>query len=396
MNHLGPAQLRALEEASRDRLNFAARVEPVLTLAGSVFADGEGEFADNVESCSYGEEDGIGVVLTATVLGRLDPAEYEQEECRLEWRVTRDDGTAKMLPGFLGKTVVVERTGILTNITAGTEGYEAERTPLGESKADDREFVGFRPDTVLYGVLSTLPYAGIEMPRMDEPVLYARKPDNFSWTRSVKEVVEWVEEQAELRAADTPWNVASAYPLRPASGEAVWDFEQDRDFGHGDLAEETPEDERYYRVIVVRLEPDGTETKLAVAEVDNGERRVNPRSAKILPYEAENPDGTQNTRSAYAIAYEEAQRLSGASVGVSVSLNWPMFFGTRGESFSAVAKDRHSGMLVSTRYLYRADKISVDAVSKTSTVSGEGRVVSVEEESVEGPAFAPRSDVVGG
>ena len=390
-------QQEAIAEASRDRLSFAARCEPVLSFDGRVFAQGAEDFRDFAdgglaEECSYGEEDGVAVVLTATVLGRLSPKEYEQTECRVDWLVTRDDGSVETCNGFLGKIQDVFRRGPYTDIVAATEGAEASETPVGESSADDREFAGFRPDTVLFDVLSRLTgYAGVEIPRIPEPVLDARD-EPFSWTRYVGEAVEWVESQAQVKAADAPWNVASAYALRPAEGEAVWDAAEGRDLGVGELSDGTPEGERFARVVVTRLEGEGSETegeetKLAEAKVDNGDRRVNPRSVKFLPYDAATEGEGEDRRSAYAVAYEEAGRLSGLPSQLSVPLNYPPFWLSRGPSMSASSREYTTSSVVSLSYLMRLDKVVVDVVGKKGSVSGEGRVLSTTEEALDAPRF---------
>jgi hypothetical protein len=391
VNHLSARQKQAITEASRDRRNFANRVEPVLSFAGKIFAEG-GDFADLVEECSHGGEDGIAVVLKAVVWARLSPAEYEQESCRVDWLVEKDDGEIVSCPDFRGKIVYVGRRGPRTEIWAATGGYGAAETPIGESPADDREFVGYQPDTALYDMFSALQdeYEGVEVPRIAEPVLYARE-EPFSWSRYVSEAIAWVEEQAACKAADAPWNVASAYPLLPAdeSGESVWDAEEGRDCGVGEMEDGTPEGERFYRVVVKRLEGSGSATEgqwtpLAEASVDNANRRVNPRSTKFLDYDTE-----AGTESASTMAYEEASRLSSLPSEMTVPLVYPPLFLRRGQAISAAQKEYLPTAIVSTRHAVRADRVLVDVVGRAGSVSGEAKLLGVEEERLEVPAFRP-------
>lgn len=383
-------QLEAITQASKDRLNFAARLESVLTINGV-------DLTDETIECVYGEEEGIAVLLKATIGLRLEPREIEQTECRLEWLVERDDGSTVPILGYKGKVIEVRREGPDTFVTAATQGYEAARTPLGQTKADDREFIGFRPDTVLYDCLSVLEYDGIELPRIAEPVLYARD-EPFSWTTYVSEPVAWCEEQAQLKAVDHPVNVASAYALKP-SGTPVWSFEQGEDFDHGALTDETSEGERYAWVVVTRLEgaestTEGTHTKLAEAKVDNGDRRVNPKSVLFVPYDATNASETQNVKSAYAIAFEEAERQSSLPTQNSVELGYPPFWLTRGDGVSGATREYLPTLELSSRFLWRADSVVVNAIAKTGRVAGEGRLEATAEEPITVPSFRAHGGIV--
>lgn len=279
---------------------------------------------------------------------------------------------------------------MFTTIVAATEGSEASETPVGDSKEEDRDYSGFRPDTVLFDILSRLEgYAGIEIPRIPEPILDARA-EPFSWTRAVGEVVEWAESQARVKAADLPWNVASAYALRQVDGEPEWEAEEGSDLGVGELADATPEGERFARVCVVRLESsDSTETPLAWAKVDNGDRRVNPRSVKFLPYDDETAGTGANQRTAYAIALEEAERLSGLPSKLTVPLNYPPFFLGRGRTMRAATREYLRTSVFSARHLMRCEAVVVDVKGKTGQVAGESRLLGTVEEPMPAPAFRP-------
>lgn len=266
----------------------------------------------------------------------------------------------------------MRRVGQQTYVKAYTKGYEAGRTPIGNSENDDREYHGTRPDTALYDALSILRYKGIEVGPFPTPQIRRTGTDAISWVENVSKILEMVEEEARIKTADKATGIASAYKLSPVTRESapIWDFEEGRDTD--DIEDETSDEERYSKVLVYRQDEAGINRKLAEAAIDNRGHRVPFRSAIPVPMSEDSTD------SGYAVAYEEAMRRGRNDVGITVPTAYPPFFLDRGAITSATTKEYLTEGVRNASHSFRLTSVSVDALNRKGQVSGEGIRTNVE------------------
>lgn len=365
---LTAVQRNAILAASRERGGLADRLRPVLTIAGKPH--------ERHEETTYEGADGPACVLKTTVLGRL-PLSVEQEEARVDWWVHPPNAKPVLCGGFKGKVVALDRGGGTTYVEAYTGGYEAARTPVGESPAEDVFLRGSRPDDALYNLLRGLPYSGMELGPFPEPRIWRDGDNKFMWHRYKMECAQDVAEEAELVLADSPQNVAGAYPLSPVSRDAgpAWEFAEHEDTASGGVSDGTPGDdqggERYARVIAVL-----NDLNLGELGVENFGRKVWARSAYILDEITEEAD-------AHGALFRRAVALSRDDRSVSVEAEYPAFWLARGSVIGATATDLtgdlSGGIRVVSRFLFRASSFSVNVSDLRSSLSGIGPLLSEKE-----------------
>lgn len=357
-------QKSALREASRDRLTFGAKVQRVLTVAGrdrSRFIAGR---------CGYRGEDGLAWILEATLSIPLS-RDLEGEEVRLDWLVG-----GEVFRGFSGKAVIVKTDGVYTELTAATEGYEAERTPLGKGPAHDREIAGASPSTTLYDALEMLGYRGYDIPYFEEPKINRRGAEKVRWTGKVSDLTAIVEDEGELLPRDRSDNIASAYRTGPIEGEPAWTFEERVDTDAGGITEETADDERYFAVQLYRAnEGGGHEPATEPIEIDNRGRKVNPASVLLEEFTA---DAEAAGESAYRKAHRMALERGRSDSQTTIECVYPPFFLQRGGLVLALSSELSVEEERVSTYLVRADSVSVDTEALRGTVSGESERVGVE------------------
>lgn len=375
MNSYTTLQWAAIDAVSRDRLTLASRVSPVLTIAGQEIT--------RYEECTYGGDDGLATSFSAVALGRL-PLAFEQEECRIDWVLSPPGMAPVRMPGFVGKVIALDRTGGFTAIEAYTAGYEADRQPIGESSADDVTLSGARPDYALYTLLKALPYAGLEIGPFPTPNINRSGDDRFRWWRYALECAQDVAGEAEIALADTPLNYARAYPLSPVAKDTPpeWEFAEPVDADYGGVSDETAGNsdagEKYARIIGFR---ESTDLKLSERRIDNRDHRVNPKSAFIMPFSAD------DTVSAYEQVASKADALGRDDRKVTVAANYPGFWLSRGSVVGASARDLSGelteGVTLLSSFLYRASSVQVDVSGMRSTIAGTGPVLAEVEVPVE-------------
>lgn len=366
-----PRQLAALAAASSDRRQFAKRLRPVFSVAGK-------DVTARAEECVYKGEDGIAVVLEATLAGRL-PTGHEQKDCRVDWIVSPPEEAGldpEELAGFSGKVISVKRGRYSTRLVAATSGYESSRTPIGEGPADDREYSKTRPDTALYDLLSGLPYAGLELGGVSGPSITKRGADRYPWTMYRKAAVEDIEGEARVAVRDLAVNVAALYRVAPVDRQRapVWEIEETRDTE--EVGDDTPEGERYARVRAYREAEGGgaggEHSPAGVAEIDNRGHAVYNGSAYMMSLSSEDND------EGFESAYSEAVRQGRNDAGISAELAYPPFFLSRGEELRATLRGNVEDHTLLEHFLFRMDAFNVDVLGIKGSVSGEGAPVGVE------------------
>lgn len=382
---LSSRQREALEDASRDRLQFVNLCEMRLFAAGT-------NYSILAEDTAYGGADpetgSPGVVLTTKINAKL-PDDVIYEPCRVEWYVM-----GELIVGYEGQLVEAVEEGGVTSITAATSGTNLDATDLGDGPADDIEYASARPDSVLYQALALCGYRGIELPPVNTPLITRQGNEKFRWTDKASDVAQEVRNEANLCVMDSPLNIAGGFVIGSSSEkEPVWEFIEGRDFDFGDLEVEdrgAGDDEgsgRYAEIWVVQEQPDGSRILLAKAGVDNGERKVRKGSRLTVTYEASDTEGARQK------AMRLARKYSVREKQLKFPVVYPAFFLERGDDVWVTSREIEPGgtrVITETRYRGRIHAIN------TTEFAGELTVVATQVSQVRVEREEPEEETSAG
>lgn len=359
-------QLAELDTIPRDEL-AAAQYEVTI---------GELDITDDLGECAYTGADGRAWLMTAVVNVEIDDS-YEQADVVVRYFVRDNEYVA-----FRGKAVTLSPMGGITRLEAATGSYEAERVPLGEGddyddpEADDWDLNNERPDAVLFMAAQLLPYANVDLAPLTDPPISRRAADGnaLKWYEYVEAAYAVVEETAQVRVVDDSVNVMRYMPLRPPRTDvaSLWHIESgtsDEFPDTDEIADETSSGgasgERYARVIV----RDSAGRRVGFARVDNGMRKVHPRSTLFVDL----PDGAED--SGQQLAVDTATFLGVNARNITAELHYPPFMLQRGMNIDAHARTWAPDVMYERTFQFQADGITVDVKGRKGTLGGSGRKI---------------------
>lgn len=360
-------QLAELDSVPREEL---AAAEYEVTI-------GQLDITSELAECSYQGGDGRAWLLTALLNVELDDS-YEQEDVVVTY-IVRD----KLYESFRGKAVTVNPMGGTTRIEAATGSYEAERVTIGDGddqfdvEADDWDINNERPDSVLFTAAQLLPYTDVDLVPLSDPPVARRKTDGnaIKWYEYVEAAYSTVEELCQVRVVDDSLNVMRYIPIRPPRTDvaSMWHIQSGTSFEFPDtdeIADETSSGtdtgERYARVFV----RDSNGRRVGFARVDNGSRKVHPRSTLIVDM----PEGAVD--SGQQLATDTAAFIGINARSISAELLYPPFMLQRGMNIAATARTWAPGVLYERDFQFQADAITVDVKGRKGALAGSGRQLS--------------------
>lgn len=211
-----------------------------------------------VDSCAEGEP---GIILEATVPGHLSD-EYYRADVELD-AVVED----VVMPAFRGEIVILGPDGPNTKIVAATADYfgsgggnEDSAVKLGQ----ETEYANRRPSDVAYEVSARLPYRGIRIENVHEP-LFSRtvsRGDQFPENTTIQAVRDAVRDDSGLFCYGDEQNVCRGVHTsrfeEPADPVATYQpavhFRQGSGSQSGTGFEAPLRDENRYRDLVIMTE----------------------------------------------------------------------------------------------------------------------------------------------
>lgn len=360
-------QLAELDSVPREEL---AAAEYEVTI-------GQLDITDDLAECTYQGGDGRAWLLSALLNIELGD-EYEQEYVVVTY-VVRDTPYI----AFKGKAVTVNSMGGSTRLEAATGSYEAERVTIGDgddpfdTEADDWDINSERPDSVLFTAAQLLPYDDIDLVPLSDPPVNRRKTDGnaIKWYEYVEAAYSVVEELTQIRVVDDSLNVMRYMPVRPPRTDvaSLWHIQSgtstefpDTDEIADETASGTETGERYARVFV----RDSNGRRVGFARVDNGNRKVHPRSTLVVDM----PEGAVD--SGQQLAADTAAFIGINARSISAELLYPPFMLQRGMNIAATARTWAPGVLYEREFQFQADALTVDVKGRKGALAGSGRQLS--------------------
>jgi hypothetical protein len=212
-----------------------------LTIAGYDYTD---LIRDDGEITVEGA-DGPALELTGEVAQKLSQ-DLESAEVSLAITVG-----GVQVEKFNGALLLPEHTEFGTELGAATGGFYAEGFELGSLM----QFSGQAPDTVMYRVLTLLPYnlADINIAPISGPLFTRTEGSRFSFVQKVSEVTSQVIPEAGISWFDTASNGTKVFreSVLAEGVNSVWTFEVGREIKPADFRV-TRNTDRYRQVTVSR------------------------------------------------------------------------------------------------------------------------------------------------
>lgn len=372
MNELTAAQIKALDEALRDRRILASRSRYELHI-------GDDDYSHLLKSHTYSCGDGPAMVLTAVIAARLDES-LEGKGVRFEQVI---NGTPYRV--FTGEAIDLDTDTDVgyTTLSAASASTQLEGTPLPPTIT---EFNNADPRTALFEVLSVLMgpagYSNIDIAPKPEGVFtrLASKSEGYYWTDRLSGVAENIREDTGLTFFDDGNSQAVGYledsltrPEEPlielVAGEDLINYR------HSSRYRERYSEVRVYRSV------DGIPLPLASA-------KTGIPGNKPLDIQTEDP----SVLAAQDRAFREALAIQTDSRLGEFELLYPLPHVTRVDTLAVTELERgvrrgKPGQWV-RRYLFRVTGFS-GSETKRMSVSGVQRRVS--EEFLEEPRSVPLS-----
>lgn len=253
-----------------------------------------GEPQENIVNLSY-EADGPAMVLDCTLPFRL-PSTLEGKEVTVDLRLG---------PGLY-------RTFTGEALRPEGKSFQAASGSFWDPILDeDTTYSNAAPRSVAYSVLRIGErYAGIDVPLPETPKFTRVGENEYPWITKVSEVLDALEEEAQLTILDDGRNVARGFltPSLESPGEPEFSWNSEKhltSFTHSARFQE-----RYSEVRVYTTLSSGQVIELARAEVDNGP--IHPPKGQILPIEVTNSTAVDLSQRAREQAYQEAIRRAHA------------------------------------------------------------------------------------
>lgn len=349
-------QARALQDASKDRLSLASKIDYAFSIAGK-------DYTHLIKELRITPQDGRAVVLEGTIGARLSES-LEREQCRLDYIIG-----GERITGYLGQVMWLKVDGGRTGFLAATPGYRMGETPMGDSSEDDLSYISAVPSEAMYEVASRMSgYSGIEIPRVNSPLFTRAGGERFKWTLYVSEALEEIEGESDLILEDTPLGAAKGRIEGAVVGDASpeWVFEEGRDFDNRALSVSTTTEGRYARVVVWRKLADDSHEKLAERGVDNGKKNVDPASTLFIEHTDTSPDSAHQTARNAALELADNEKV------LEFPSVYPPFWLTRGDPILVRGREVVDGGTIVREYRSRLVSVSSDAQKKRGALKAVG------------------------